>query len=75
MKPIVTIVKVMCKCGWWITIRAVGGGVKAGKFCWQCGRQVWFISRGWMKADGKYRNSDGTEGDTEAKVIYQENQK
>lgn len=74
MKPIVAVVKVACDCGKWVTIRALNGGVQAGKVCWNCGKVVYFVLRGFMKATG-YVISGGKHTVTKAIVTYMENKK
>lgn len=67
MKPVIAVVRVTCQCGKWIIIRGVPGTIKV---CWECGRQVWFILRGWMTAVGKVKDSEGNVHDTDADVTW-----
>ena len=67
MEPLIAIVKVLCKCGWWITIR---GPSRATRICWTCARKVTFVFTGWMRARGY---SDGEE--TKATVTWMGNTK
>lgn len=68
MKPIIATVRVTCQCGQWIVIRGIPGTIKV---CWKCGRQVWFVLRGWRRAIGKVKDSSGEVYDTEADVRWQ----
>lgn len=72
MKPIIAVVKVLCTCGKWITIRSIGGGKMAGVVCWNCGKVVYFVLRGFFKAIG-YVVVAGSTVVTKAIVISQEN--
>ena len=72
MKPVKLVVKVKCVCGHAINIRTETGVNQKGVQCWQCGRSVWFVLRGWMRADGKCRDRDGRIRNIPATVISQE---
>lgn len=74
MKPDRLIAKVRCKCGNVITIRTYSDKTKVGVSCWAqgCTRSVYFVMRGWMKAQGKCIDTDGETVDVECWIDLQE---
>lgn len=53
MKKIQLVVMVLCTCGKWVTIRTYTTGASVVVICWNCGKGVWFIVTGFMKAAGR----------------------